>query len=96
MSSKHKDRGRPQPKKGYDSRHQHRENRHSTLYTPKQLRDSTTKATEDMNKIYQSFWAKKPLYGHVTNVNNELEVNFEFQDQVLCSIALQGSFPLVL
>jgi hypothetical protein len=76
MSSKHKDRGRPQPKKGYDSRHQHRENRHSTLYTPKQLRDSTTKATEDMNKIYQSFWAKKPLYGHVTNVNNELEVKF--------------------
>ena len=77
MASKYKDSGRhSHPKKGTGSRNQPRENRHSTLYTPKQLRDSTTKATEDMYKIYRAFWAKKPLYGQDTSVNNELEVKF--------------------
>ena len=76
MSSKYKDYGRRpyQSKKGSTgSRHQHKD---TTLYTPNQLRDSTKKATEDMNTLYKAFWAKKPLVGDVTNVNHELEVKF--------------------
>jgi len=76
MSSKHKDYGRRpyQSKKSTGSRHQHRDN---TPYTLNQLRDSTKKATEDMNKVYNAFWAKKPLLGYTNDTtNHELEVKF--------------------
>ena len=77
MSSKHKEYGRRpyQSKKSSGSHDQ--QHRNSNHYTPNQLRDSTKKATEDMNKLYHAFWAKKPLVGEtIDSINHELEVKF--------------------
>lgn len=69
----------PPKNKGYgQSSHRNQENKkHSPApYTIKELRDSTKHATDNMKKLYSSFWARKPLYGGWTLVNNELEVKF--------------------
>lgn len=66
MSSKHKPYGHP---------HQGNK-RPDTLNLAKDLRDSTKKAVDDMDKMYSSFWARKPLTDDHISVNNELEVKF--------------------
>ena len=46
-------------------------------YTDHELRNSTKKAAEDMEKIYKSFWAKKPYISDPSKkINHELEVKF--------------------
>ena len=69
----------PTKNKAYgQSSHRTRENQKHipAPYTTKELRDSTKHATDNMNKLYKSFWARKPLHNGTTAVNNELEVKF--------------------
>jgi len=67
MSSKYKSRGQ------YSKVEKH--NRGTASYTNHELRNSTKKAGEDMEKIYHAFWKKKP-YVRDASINHELEVKF--------------------